>query len=174
MISTVNSLKDLYVKLGGSLTDTYEGIANGVPVADYNVIPDMIEAITQKAGSGGGGGSGLSVIECVLTEDIPNEIYTLSNAGALWEAFENILLDPKESFGFVVIVNYNGVVYNGTCYISANTVNFFNFNQQSAIISFYSYDDVSIADVCTVFTHYTFEKSNIDSSGVATLNYIGD
>lgn len=55
MISTVNSLKDLYVKMGGSLTDTYEGIANGVPVADYNVIPDMIEAITQKAGSGGGG-----------------------------------------------------------------------------------------------------------------------
>lgn len=53
MISTVNSLKDLYVKLGGSLTDTYEGIANGVPVAEYNVIPDMIEAVTQKAGSGG-------------------------------------------------------------------------------------------------------------------------
>lgn len=58
MISTVNSLKDLYVKMGGSLTDTYEGIANGVPVADYNVIPDMIEAVTQKAGSGGGGGGG--------------------------------------------------------------------------------------------------------------------
>lgn len=55
MISTVNSLKDLYVKMGGSLTDTYEGIANGVPVADYNVIPDMIEAVTQKADSGGGG-----------------------------------------------------------------------------------------------------------------------
>lgn len=62
MISTVNSLKDLYVKLGGSLTDTYEGIANGVPVADYNVIPDMIEAVTQKAGSGGGGGSFLVTI----------------------------------------------------------------------------------------------------------------
>lgn len=61
MISTVNSLKDLYVKMGGSLTDTYEGIANGVPVADYNVIPDMIEAVTQKAGSGGGGGSVLIV-----------------------------------------------------------------------------------------------------------------
>lgn len=62
MISTVNSLKDLYVKMGGSLTDTYEGIANGVPVADYNVIPDMIEAVTQKAGSGGGGGSFLVTI----------------------------------------------------------------------------------------------------------------
>jgi hypothetical protein len=61
MISTVNSLKDLYVKLGGSLTDTYEGIANGVPVADYNVIPDMIEAVTQKAGSGGGGGGSFLV-----------------------------------------------------------------------------------------------------------------
>lgn len=63
MISTVNSLKDLYVKMGGSLTDTYEGIANGVPVADYNVIPDMIEAITQKADSGGGGGDSVLIVE---------------------------------------------------------------------------------------------------------------
>lgn len=62
MISTVNSLKDLYVKMGGSLTDTYDDIANGVPVADYTVIPDVIEAITQKADSGGGGGGGTFLV----------------------------------------------------------------------------------------------------------------
>ena len=68
MISTVNTLKDLYVKMGGSLTDTYEGIANGVSVADYNVIPDMIEAITQKAGSGGGGGGGSFLVTIAWDE----------------------------------------------------------------------------------------------------------
>lgn len=48
---TVNSLKDLYVSLGGQLTDTFEDIAGGVPVADYTTIPDVIEACSQIAGS---------------------------------------------------------------------------------------------------------------------------
>lgn len=55
---TVDALKELYVKMGGQLTDTYDGIAGGIPVSEYALIPDMIEAVTQKAGSGGGGGEG--------------------------------------------------------------------------------------------------------------------
>lgn len=46
-MNTIQSLKELYVKLGGSLTDTYSGIAGGIPVSDYTVIPDMIEAISE-------------------------------------------------------------------------------------------------------------------------------
>ena len=46
-MNTIQSLKELYVKLGGSLTDTYLGIAGGIPVSDYTVIPDMIEAISK-------------------------------------------------------------------------------------------------------------------------------
>ena len=56
MKTTVKSLQDLYVKLGGSLTDTYDAIANDVPVSDYTTIPDMVEAVTQVSDSGGGGG----------------------------------------------------------------------------------------------------------------------
>lgn len=98
MISTVNSLKDLYVKMGGSLTDTYEGIANGVPVADYNVIPDMIEAITQKAGSGGGGGSVLFV---EMTKD-ENDIFSLDKT---WK-------EIKDAFSSgVVIVHFDDEHY---------------------------------------------------------------
>lgn len=47
-MNTIESLQALYVKLGGSLTDTYEDIAGGVPVSDYAIIPDMIAAITKK------------------------------------------------------------------------------------------------------------------------------
>jgi len=38
-------IKALYVKLGGSLTDTISGIANGASVADYTVISDCIKAL---------------------------------------------------------------------------------------------------------------------------------
>lgn len=47
-MNTIESLQALYVKLGGSLTDTYADIAVGVPVSDYAIIPDMIAAITEK------------------------------------------------------------------------------------------------------------------------------
>lgn len=48
---TVDALKALYVALGGSTTDTYSTIANGIAVADYVLIPDCILAIAEVAGS---------------------------------------------------------------------------------------------------------------------------
>ena len=48
---TVEALKALYVALGGSLTDYYSGIAGGIAVADYVLIPDVIQAIAKKAES---------------------------------------------------------------------------------------------------------------------------
>lgn len=48
MNTTVNALKNLYVAFGGELTDTYADIADGVPVSDYVVTPDVINAIAQK------------------------------------------------------------------------------------------------------------------------------
>ena len=54
MNTTVQALQALYVKLGGSLTDTYDDIANGATVADYATIPDMVDAIVEVTESGGG------------------------------------------------------------------------------------------------------------------------
>lgn len=52
-MTTVDALKGLYVALGGKLTDTYDTIANGIAVADYVLIPDVIQAITKKAPTAG-------------------------------------------------------------------------------------------------------------------------
>jgi len=53
MNTTIIALQALYVALGGSLTDTYEDIADGIAVSNYVVIPDMINAIAQKAAGAG-------------------------------------------------------------------------------------------------------------------------
>lgn len=47
MDNTITALQTLYVALGGALTDTYENIADGAPVANLVIIPDMINAIAE-------------------------------------------------------------------------------------------------------------------------------
>ncbi len=47
MDNTMDALKKLYVALGGSLTDTYDAIADGATVSNYVTIPDMINAIAE-------------------------------------------------------------------------------------------------------------------------------
>lgn len=63
MSLTVEALKKLYVKLGGDLQKAYPGIAGGVPVKCYTLIPDMINALEQVAESGGGGTSSFIIYD---------------------------------------------------------------------------------------------------------------
>lgn len=53
MNGTIEALKALYVAMGGALADTYEDIASGAPVSEYNYTPDMINAIANVATAGG-------------------------------------------------------------------------------------------------------------------------
>lgn len=89
MNTTITALQALYLKLGGSLTDTYDSIANGEEVGNYTTIPDMIEACAQKAGSGGGGSSLPAV-----TADDNSKLLTVVNGA--WDK-----ADPVDS-DFVV------------------------------------------------------------------------
>lgn len=47
----INALKALYVALGGNLANTYADIADGIAVADYVLLADVISAIAKIAGS---------------------------------------------------------------------------------------------------------------------------
>jgi hypothetical protein len=47
MDTTIKALQNLYVAMGGELTDTYESICDGSKVSDYVIIPDMINAIAE-------------------------------------------------------------------------------------------------------------------------------
>lgn len=51
MNTTVVALQNLYVALGGELTDVYEDIASGEQVGNYTTIPDCIDAIAKLKAS---------------------------------------------------------------------------------------------------------------------------
>lgn len=80
----LNALKNLYTKLGGALTDTYEAIAGGKPVSDYILKTDVVAACAEKAEGGGGA---IEVIEFTMGESgavsnkTAGEIFALSNTG---------------------------------------------------------------------------------------------
>lgn len=48
-MDNVAALKNLYVAMGGKLTDTYSTIAGGIKVSNYAFIADVINAIAQIA-----------------------------------------------------------------------------------------------------------------------------
>ena len=48
-MDNVAALKNLYVAMGGKLTDTYSTIAGGIAVSNYAFIADVINAIAQIA-----------------------------------------------------------------------------------------------------------------------------
>ena len=72
-MTNVKSLLEMYVKMGGSLTDTYSDIAGGVPVGQYSTISDAILACSKKYSAGGGGAEKFIV---TLTQDAQTEEWT--------------------------------------------------------------------------------------------------
>lgn len=81
MKTNVESLKALYVKLGGNLTDYYSDIAGGIPVSEYDLISDCIQAVSKKASSGGG-----SDLPAVTTDDNGDVLTVVEGAWAKADA----------------------------------------------------------------------------------------
>lgn len=89
MDNNMMALLNLYLSLGGNLTDTYDNIANGIPVSDYTVKPDIIDAIAERAKSAGielpavtsvDNGDVLTVIEGAWAKaDPPTELPTVTD-----------------------------------------------------------------------------------------------
>lgn len=113
-MTTVDALKSLYVALGGQLTDYYSGIAGGVAVSDYVLIPDVIQAITQKASSGSG-----ASLPTVTAADDGDVLTVVNGAWAKAEAAKELPTVTAADEGSVLKVNSSGVWDKGTDEIQA-------------------------------------------------------
>lgn len=80
MTTTVDALKALYTALGGELTDTYDDIASGATVGNYNVIPDVVNAIANHVASGGA-----AELPAVTDEDDGKVLKVVDGAWAVGE-----------------------------------------------------------------------------------------
>lgn len=93
-MTNVKSLLEMYVKMGGSLTDTYSDIAGGVPVGQYSTISDAVLACSKKYSAGGGGGAERFVV-------------TLTQENDTWTADKTIAeIVAANAAGKIVVAKY--------------------------------------------------------------------
>ena len=139
MKTNVESLKALYVKLGGNLTDYYSDIAGGIPVSEYDLISDCILACAKKASEGGGsdlpkpGTSGnvptsngtawvsapLPKDTFLITAEVDMDNGTVSNLSASASAVWDAISDGKTPY---MIADVDGM-YLGFAFLFAETRN---------------------------------------------------
>lgn len=104
MNTTVMALQSLYVKLGGELTDAYDGIADGIPVGDYVLIPDVIEACTQLVNEGGGGGGFVILATDGTLDKTWREIYDALEGGKICAVYDINSAAEQISVSYVTTV----------------------------------------------------------------------
>lgn len=117
MNTTVQALQALYVKLGGSLTDTYDDIADGATVADYATIPDMVDAIAEVAESAG------MIVTFTASGGTYSADKTLSEITEAWTSTKNVIGYNSET-GYVlpcVLANSEVAIFSATVLTAAST-----------------------------------------------------
>lgn len=123
-MNTIQALQELYLKLGGSLADTYSDIAGGVAVGEYVLIPDMIAACAQIAESGGGGGGGGAFVinvESSVMDKTWQEIYDAVDAGKVC-AVKGESVEGQAEIGYVTSIFSVMGTYTVVC-ITTDTIN---------------------------------------------------
>lgn len=125
-MNTIQALQELYLKLGGSLADTYSDIAGGVAVGEYVLIPDMIAACAQiaESGGGGGGGDGGAFVINVASGTMDKtwqEIYDAVDAGKVC-AVKGESVEGQAEIGYVTSIFSVMGMYTVVC-ITTDTIN---------------------------------------------------
>lgn len=119
MNTTVQALQALYVKLGGSLTDTYDDIADGATVADYATIPDMVDAVAKVAESATSG----MIVTFTASGGTYSADKTLSEITEAFTSTKNVIGYNSET-GYVlpcVLANSEVAIFSATALTAAST-----------------------------------------------------
>ena len=95
MKTNLEALKAVYVKNGGSLTDTYEDIAGGAPVSAYKTLKDAIAALSKLTILPS------SIFDVTQTLDFSDLETTATVAGNSFTKTSNVALTAEQLNGAV-------------------------------------------------------------------------
>ena len=132
-MTNVKSLLEMYVKMGGSLTDTYADIAGGVPVGQYSTISDAILACSKKYSAGGGGGAEKFVVTLTQESDTWTADKTIAEIVAADEAGKIVVAKYPNSGMYVDLPLSSAVEYQGI--YGALFIGFVNSGNDNKIVS---------------------------------------
>jgi len=132
-MTNVKSLLEMYVKMGGSLTDTYSDIAGGVPVGQYSTISDAILACSKKYSAGGGGGAEKFVVTLTRENDTWTADKTIAEIVAADEAGKIVVAKYPNSGMYTDLPLSSAVEYQGI--YGALFIGFVNSGNDNKIVS---------------------------------------
>lgn len=188
------TLTDIMTALGVKVDPISSSIKNDgrlqPPVATFRVgdkeysLADVLDAVITRldgsGGSSGGGGSGITVIECEFVADEVNKSYTLTNADLIAAALTDIEQNPTHLWNYGLYVHIADGDLAGNGIIAGYTANHepvYGFGSQPpvgaiggtiAIITKETHE--SGGETITeyrIFREFLFTQDDIDENGTA-------
>lgn len=172
-----------YITLGSTCI-VVSGDTGGMEVylADSNKTWSPLGMISGGGGSGDGGGSsgsGITVIECELIVDYSTQTYALTHADQLKAALDDMAENPAHGFNYAVYFRGNNeppmLGYASIPYIDPISFGFMTIGGElvaARMDNSIGAEEVNISYLAT--NHYSFQATDIDENGTATMSYVGD
>ena len=141
------------------------------------------KATSGSGGSGDGGGSsgrGITAIECELIADYSTQTYALTHADQLKAALDDMAENPTHGFNYAVYFRGNHELsmlgFASVAYTDPLSFGFMTIGTTEIVAAridnSIGAEEVDISYQVT--DHYSFQATDIDENGTATMMYIGD
>ena len=142
-MTKVEALKAVYTAMGGELTDTYENIADGLPVNSYVVVSNVIEAISEITSPPSKG----ETIKVITTTNEGNTItFVDETQQSIYQAVSN---------GEIVIVKASATIPSSGTRMGNYICSTYNGSEASFICVDRSYDMQTAINEFTVLANST-------------------
>ena len=135
--------------------------------------------VNAQQDSGGGSGSGITVIECEIIADYDAQTHALTHADQLKAAFDDMTENPAHGFNYALYLHEGAIHMLGFAYVlndnnsrsSAATGSRFYFATIGVEFMAIRLDD-AVGVGTSETSQYSFQSTDIDENGTARLTKV--